>query len=65
MITDHLVTCCCYCVDDERFIIPPELVEKIVVVEEGEKPLVLIYLMMTLHRKRVLCFTKSIEGTHR
>lgn len=51
--------------DDERFIIPPELVEKIVVVEEGEKPLVLIYLMMTLHRKRVLCFTKSIEGTHR
>ena len=49
----------------ERFTMPDELSEKFVQIEVSEKPLVLIYLMLTLKYKNVLCFTNSVEATHR
>jgi len=49
----------------ERFVIPGKLDEKMVAVDVDMKPLVLVYLMVELEWKGVLCFTKSIESTHR
>ncbi|XP_065644160.1 ATP-dependent RNA helicase DDX51 [Hydra vulgaris] len=48
-----------------RFIVPEQLVEKMVIVKEELKPLVIVHLMLKLKYKRILCFTKSIEATHR
>lgn len=51
--------------DGERFIIPENLEEKMIVVEADQKPLVLVYLMLSMKYKGVLCFTNSISATHR
>lgn len=44
---------------------PNELKEKMIITAEDKKPLVLWYLIETLGYRRVLCFTGSIENTHR
>ena len=51
--------------ETERYITPEHLTEKMAVCSSGEKPLILIYMMKVLHYKGVLCFTGSIEATHR
>eukprot|EP00794_Sanderia_malayensis_P011134 gene11134-12305_t len=50
---------------NERFILPESLTEKMTVCKQGEKPLAVIYLMKKLQYTRALCFTGSIETTHR
>ena len=49
----------------ERFVLPEKLIQKIVIVAPDEKPLVVLYFLLELKYTRVLCFTKSIENTHR
>ena len=49
----------------ERFVLPEKLIQKIVIVAPDEKPLVVLYFLLELKYARVLCFTKSIENTHR
>ena len=49
-----------------RFTIPESLEEYEVVCQStGEKPLVLVHLLQTLKLTQTLCFTKSVEATHR
>lgn len=50
---------------NERYILPENLAEKMTICKPGEKPLVVIYLMKIMKYKGVLCFTGSIEATHR
>ena len=45
--------------------LPENLEQKIAVCKQSEKPLVVIYLIKMLEYKRILCFTGSIESTHR
>lgn len=50
---------------DNEFVIPAELTEKIIPVKESQKPLFVAYLMLVMKYKRVMCFTESVESTHR
>ena len=52
-------------VEETRYTLPESLEEEMAVVEEDEKPLVLLYLMLVKNYSGVLCFTKSVEATHR
>lgn len=45
--------------------LPDQLREFIVPCSPGDKPLVLLHLVLTLEKGRVLCFTNSLETTHR
>jgi len=49
----------------KNYIIPEKLVEKMVVVEAHQKPLVLLHIMLKMNYTCVLCFTNTIESTHR
>ena len=48
-----------------EFVIPAELTEKTIPVDEGRKPLVVWYLLQHLKYRGILCFTGSLENTHR
>ncbi|XP_063901335.1 ATP-dependent RNA helicase DDX51-like [Zophobas morio] len=49
----------------EKFVTPEKLKEYKIVCSTLEKPLVLVYLLQKLNFKNVLCFTSSVESTHR
>ncbi|XP_054164536.1 ATP-dependent RNA helicase DDX51-like [Oppia nitens] len=46
-------------------LIPKELNEQMIIIEEDKKPLIVLYLMEVLKYKKVLCFTGSVENSHR
>ena len=50
---------------NQRYMLPESLEQKFTVCRHSEKPLVVIYLVKVMEYKRVLCFTGSIESTHR
>lgn len=45
--------------------LPSQLREFVVPCDPGDKPLVLLHLVLTFGKGRVLCFTNSLEATHR
>eukprot|EP01135_Chromosphaera_perkinsii_P005846 Nk52_evm6s368 gene=Nk52_evmTU6s368 len=48
-----------------QFSVPSGLSEYMLVCSAGEKPLVLVHFLKSLKMERVLCFTSSLESTHR
>eukprot|EP00124_Ichthyophonus_hoferi_P001071 Ihof_evm11s49 gene=Ihof_evmTU11s49 len=48
-----------------RYIIPSRLKESMVVCTAGEKPMVLLHFLKALGKRRVLCFTASVDASHR
>merc|ERR1712048_1196522 len=51
--------------DETRYIIPTSLEESILISEASEKPMAVLHMMINMKYKHVLCFTKSVEATHR
>ena len=51
--------------ENETPMIPVGLTQKVVYVDEDKKPLIVWYMLQILGYKRVLCFTRSLENTHR
>ena len=49
----------------EKYLIPKELKEFMIISKEDRKPLIIWYLMEVLKYKKVLCFTGSVENSHR
>jgi len=48
-----------------KYSTPEGLNEQYIEVEVGQKPLVILYLLHALKFKQVLCFTNTVEATHR
>ncbi|XP_065056118.1 ATP-dependent RNA helicase DDX51-like [Rhopilema esculentum] len=51
--------------ETERYTLPELLEEKMTICKPGEKPLLVVYFVKVLNYRRILCFTGSIEATHR
>ncbi|KAH3876810.1 hypothetical protein DPMN_000660 [Dreissena polymorpha] len=55
--------------EDEDFVgkyaTPASLSEYYIEAAQGEKPLIVVHLLHNLHYKNILCFTNSVEDTHR
>ena len=49
----------------QQYSTPDTLKEHYIICKSGEKPLVLLYLLTDLGLSHVLCFTGSVESTHR
>ncbi|XP_066924203.1 ATP-dependent RNA helicase DDX51-like isoform X1 [Clytia hemisphaerica] len=49
----------------KTYVVPDQLKERMMVVEAHQKPLALLYLMKNEDHQCALCFTNSIESTHR
>ncbi|PIK46524.1 putative ATP-dependent RNA helicase DDX51 [Apostichopus japonicus] len=50
---------------DDSYVIPSSLEELYMVCTSGEKPLVIAHLLQNLGLSQVLCFTNSVESSHR
>jgi ATP-dependent RNA helicase DDX51/DBP6 len=62
----RLVNPICFSVQtDARYIVPETLQEYMVLCDMNEKPLIVLYLMLHQHMSATLCFTSSVETTHR
>jgi ATP-dependent RNA helicase DDX51/DBP6 len=48
-----------------KYTTPKGLSEFFIEAETGQKPLMILYMLHHLKFRRVLCFTNSVESTHR
>lgn len=48
-----------------RHTVPESLSQYMAICSDGEKPLMVLYLVTQLKFQRVLCFTSTLEATHR
>ena len=48
-----------------RYTVPESLSEYMVICSDGEKPLMVLYLVTQLKFQGVLCFTSTLQSTHR
>ena len=51
--------------ETSKHLIPKELKEFMIIAKEDRKPLIVWYLMEVLKYRKVLCFTGSVENSHR
>ena len=64
VFSDHF-SVCTGSEETERYTLPELLEEKMTICKPGEKPLLVVYFVKVLNYRRILCFTGSIEATHR